>query len=108
MCGLEGAVGHRGCTELPHSSAWHCIVLHLVDGQSSLASVQQLRRSVFCHSSPSWGTQDCRELGAFHVKLIMHDAAGGVTLVGMMQVAVYDGSWSEWGSRQDTPIDTGE
>ena len=31
----------------------------------------------------------------------------GLGLVAV-QVAVYDGSWSEWGSRQDTPIDTGK
>ena len=30
----------------------------------------------------------------------------GLYLIGRTDVAVYDGSWSEWGSRQDTPIDT--
>lgn len=29
----------------------------------------------------------------------------GLYLLGRPDVAVYDGSWSEWGSRQDTPID---
>jgi thiosulfate/3-mercaptopyruvate sulfurtransferase len=27
-------------------------------------------------------------------------------LIGKEDVAVYDGSWSEWGMRSDTPIDT--
>lgn len=31
----------------------------------------------------------------------------GAYLLGQDSVAVYDGSWSEWGGRQDTPIDTG-
>lgn len=31
----------------------------------------------------------------------------GCYLLGNESVAVYDGSWSEWGGREDTPIDTG-
>jgi len=33
-------------------------------------------------------------------------AALALHLIGKQDVAVYDGSWSEWGSRQDTPIVT--
>ncbi|MDP6406344.1 MAG: rhodanese-like domain-containing protein, partial [Alphaproteobacteria bacterium] len=29
----------------------------------------------------------------------------GLHLLGHRQVAVYDGSWSEWASRDDTPIE---
>ena len=29
----------------------------------------------------------------------------GFYLIGKEDVAVYDGSWSEWGMRQDTPIE---
>lgn len=31
----------------------------------------------------------------------------GLTLAGLPAGAVYDGSWSEWGGRADTPIETG-
>jgi thiosulfate/3-mercaptopyruvate sulfurtransferase len=30
----------------------------------------------------------------------------GLYLIGKSDVAVYDGSWSEWGSRRDTPVET--
>lgn len=30
----------------------------------------------------------------------------GLTIAGHRQLALYDGSWSEWGSRDDTPIET--
>ena len=30
----------------------------------------------------------------------------GLYLIGNTDVAVYDGSWSEWGSREDTPVET--
>lgn len=30
----------------------------------------------------------------------------GLYLIGQKDVAVYDGSWSEWGSRQDTPVES--
>jgi len=32
----------------------------------------------------------------------------GLHLIGAKQVAVYDGSWSEWGAQADTPVATGE
>ena len=32
--------------------------------------------------------------------------AFGLYLIGKKDVAVYDGSWSEWGMRHDTPIET--
>ncbi|HEY0931717.1 MAG TPA: 3-mercaptopyruvate sulfurtransferase [Gemmatimonas sp.] len=31
----------------------------------------------------------------------------GLEVAGAKQVAVYDGSWTEWGSQQDTPVETG-
>jgi thiosulfate/3-mercaptopyruvate sulfurtransferase len=31
----------------------------------------------------------------------------GLHLAGHQQVAVYDGSWTEWGGRDDTPVETG-
>ena len=30
----------------------------------------------------------------------------GLHLLGHRDVAVYDGSWTEWGGREDTPIET--
>lgn len=33
--------------------------------------------------------------------------AFGLYLLGDRNAAVYDGSWSEWGARQDTPVETG-
>ena len=32
--------------------------------------------------------------------------AFGFYLLGKEDVAVYDGSWTEWGGREDTPIET--
>jgi len=31
----------------------------------------------------------------------------GLVLAGLPQGAVYDGSWTEWGGREDTPVETG-
>jgi thiosulfate/3-mercaptopyruvate sulfurtransferase len=31
----------------------------------------------------------------------------GLTVAGAKQLAVYDGSWTEWGSQADTPVETG-
>jgi thiosulfate/3-mercaptopyruvate sulfurtransferase len=33
--------------------------------------------------------------------------AMGLYIIGHEDIAIYDGSWSEWGMRTDTPIDTG-
>ncbi len=33
--------------------------------------------------------------------------AMGLHILGRDDVAIYDGSWSEWGMRRDTPIDQG-
>ena len=33
--------------------------------------------------------------------------AFGLHLIGHDDVSIYDGSWSEWGARDDTPVATG-
>ena len=32
--------------------------------------------------------------------------AFGIFLMGKEDAAVYDGSWTEWGGREDTPVET--
>jgi thiosulfate/3-mercaptopyruvate sulfurtransferase len=32
----------------------------------------------------------------------------GLEIAGMLEPKLYDGSWSEWGSRDDLPIVTGD
>lgn len=32
----------------------------------------------------------------------------GLHIIGREDVAIYDGSWSEWGTRDDTPVETGQ
>ena len=34
--------------------------------------------------------------------------AFGAHLMGLNDIAVYDGSWAEWGNRDDTPVETGQ
>jgi thiosulfate/3-mercaptopyruvate sulfurtransferase len=31
----------------------------------------------------------------------------GMRIAGLPEGAVYDGSWTEWGGRSDTPVETG-
>lgn len=56
------------------------------------------------------------EAGVTEDKPVVCTCGSGVTaaalafalhLIGRDDVAVYDGSWSEWGAQEDTPVDTG-
>ena len=91
--GLRG--GHiPGSLNLPYET------LYRPDG--TLKPPDELREAV------TRGRRGPGPAGRHHVRLRRHGlgARAGALPARPPDVAVYDGSWSEWGSRSDTPVET--
>ena len=85
---------------IPQSRNLHYATLLAADG--TLREPQALR-AIFAQAGVDLGQPIAATCGsgvtACTLALALHE-------LGIGDVAVYDGSWSEWGARKDTPIET--
>lgn len=77
---------------------------HLVDPQTQTILPPEALRERFEQAGVSFDTPVVTTCGSGITASVL---ALGLHLLGHKDVAVYDGSWSEWGAADDTPIDTG-
>jgi len=93
--GLKG--GHiPGSTNLPYASLLNGDGQTVVDG----ARIAEAFRAAGVDPAKPVITTCGSGISAAFLALALH-------LIGAKRVAVYDGSWTEWGGRDDTPIETG-
>ena len=75
----------------------------LVDGESGLFKTADAVGEVFAEAGVDLGRPIVTSCGSGVTAGVL---ALGLALLGRGDVAVYDGSWTEWGGREDTPVES--
>jgi thiosulfate/3-mercaptopyruvate sulfurtransferase len=75
----------------------------LLDGDTKCVLAPDALRKVFARAGVDLTRPITTSCGSGVTACVV---ALGLHLIGHDQVAVYDGSWSEWGTREDTPVES--